>query len=65
MGHRAGPLGANGFFCTYLGYPLPIGPIEKKNGAKILIFYDFTIFLIFTLKWPPNGAKRPQVGANT
>ena len=35
-------------------------PIEKKDGAKILIFYEL---FYFHQKSPPNGAKRPQVGA--
>ena len=64
MGRREGPLGANGFFYMKGCLSVPVGPILKKNGAKILIFYDFAIFLIFDPKWPQIDARGSQVGAN-
>ena len=42
---------------------LPIGPFEKKDGAKILIFYDFRNFSEFEPKWPPIDARGPKIGA--
>ena len=36
---------------------MPGDPFPKKDGAKILIFYDFRNISDFTPKWPPIDAR--------
>ena len=60
---RVAPSGANLFWDKDYGRPWRGDPFEKKDGAKILIFYDFRIFSDFTPIWPPIDASGLQVGA--
>ena len=47
----------------WLMFVVAWNPFQKKDGAKILIFYDFRNFLYFTAKLPPIDARGPQVSA--
>ena len=61
MGRRRAPGGANMFLLVNWCWARHGDPFEKKDGAKILIFYDFRFLRQNGPRLPPNDAQGPKL----
>ncbi len=61
MGHRRAPGGANIFLVNIWGRARRGDPVEKKDGAKILIFHDFRFLGQNGPRSAPNDAQGPNL----
>ena len=63
-GRRRAPGRGNILSGNYWGWPWHGDPFEKKDGAKILIFYDFRFSRQNDPKSAPNDGPGPEMVRN-